>query len=314
MSHLASEITETMDVSEENVLVSSDEMVLMQTALTDIKSPETSETQSVRLILDSGSHRTYITEKLANRLHLKETGEQEIKLVTFGSNSTQRIRRKCSNIDVKLKNGTHISVSVNIVPPISGQLVTSQSRSKLGWILTGRTNDQDTNDGPCMLIITHGKGFTKTSLFTNVDGVVPVKRDLEDFWRVESIGILDKQNTSDDEMAMKMFLDSLQFENGRYQDTWPWTEECPNLPVNREPAVGRLKSCVNKMKNKPDLLQKYDAVMNDQLSKGVIEKVEQSETDGLVHYLPHHAVITPQKATTKIRVVYDASARTRKEN
>ncbi|XP_053395705.1 uncharacterized protein LOC128555912 [Mercenaria mercenaria] len=370
MSHLASEVMEAMDVSEENVLVSSDEMVLMQTALTDIKNPETSETQSVRLLLDSGSHRTYITEKLANRLHLKETGEQEIKLVTFGSNSTQRIRTKCANIDVKLKNGTYISVSVNIVPTISGHLhrspvsilETEQFKhvvgsvdladtlptenesssiemlvgndynldfilcqrielhpglyllgSKLGWILTGRTNDQDNNDGPCMLIMTHGKSFTKTS-FTNVDSVVPVKPDLEDFWRVESIGILDKQNTSDDEMAMKMFLDSLQFENGRYQVTWPWNEDCPNLPVNRELALGRLKSCLNKMKNKPDLLQKYDAVMKDQLSKGVIEKVEQSKTDGLVHYLPHHAVITPQKATTKIRVVYDASARTRKEN
>ncbi|XP_060572066.1 uncharacterized protein LOC132730216 [Ruditapes philippinarum] len=185
--------------------------------------------------------------------------------------------------------------------------------SKLGWYLTGRTSDQD-SDGPCMLILTHGNNATNTSLFADVDSVVPVKPNLEDFWNVESIGIIEKQNISDDEHAMKMFQDTIQFENGRYQVTWHWTEEFPDLPVNRDLAIGRLKSCVNKLKTKPELMMKYDEVMRDQLSKGVIKKVEKPQVDGLVHYLPHHAITTPQKTTLKIRVVYDAWARTRKEN
>ncbi|XP_053374038.1 uncharacterized protein LOC128546747 [Mercenaria mercenaria] len=83
----------------------------------------------------------------------------------------------------------------------------------------------------------------------------------------------------------------------------------------REYIIARERAEKDKEPDKRSLNShsKYDAVMKDQLSKGVTEKVEQSKTNGLVHYLPHHAVITPQKATRKIRVVYDASARTRKE-
>jgi len=62
------------------------------------------------------------------------------------------------------------------------------------------------------------------------------------------------------------------------------------------------------------MMKKYNAVIEDQLDKGVIEKVTFGDHDGMVHYIPHHAVITPQKTTTKLRVVYDASAKTRKEN
>ena len=82
---------------------------------------------------------------------------------------------------------------------------------------------------------------------------------------------------------------------------------------NSQLAYGRLKSCLKKMRDKPELLDKYDAIIQDQLSKGVIEKVDVHVADGFVHYIPHHAVITPQKTTTKVRVVYDASAKTSSE-
>ena len=156
--------------------------------------------------------------------------------------------------------------------------------------------------------------MTKTEVFQSVDSVIPQKPTLEDFWSVEAIGITDNPSECDDENAKEQFKESITFEEGRYQVTWPWKEEVPELPVNKELALGRLKSCVKKLKNNPALLKKYNSVIQEQLVNGVIEKVQQSQSSDMKHYLPHHAVINPQKTTTKVRVVYDASAKSRSTN
>ena len=86
-AHLTEEIQENRKdsvCSEENVLLSSGEMVLMQTAKTEIKGQRNSKSEIVRIQLDSGSQRTYVTEPLADKLQLKRGKEEEIKLVTFG--------------------------------------------------------------------------------------------------------------------------------------------------------------------------------------------------------------------------------------
>ena len=67
--------------AEENVLVSSGETVLMQTA--KIQGHSNSEREHVSILLDSGSQRTYVTENLAEKLMLKREREEEIEVVTF---------------------------------------------------------------------------------------------------------------------------------------------------------------------------------------------------------------------------------------
>ena len=149
---------------------------------------------------------------------------------------------------------------------------------------------------------------------SSIDTVHPQKPDLEDFWKVESIGILDNSTTLTNKLVNKKFKENLKFQDGRYQVTWPWKEEIPDLPVNRELALGRSKSALARLKNKPELMKAYDNVIHDPLEKGIIEKAIEASADGPKHYLPHHPVINPLKPTTKLRIVYDASAKTRKDN
>ena len=165
-----------------------------------------------------------------------------------------------------------------------------------------------------MIVLTYGTNITQTNVYQAIDNVTHRKPDLKDFWNIENIGVLDNPNTSIGEMVKQQFQETVSFENGRYQVRWPWKDELPDLPVNKELALGRLKSTVSRMRNKPDLMKQYDSIIQDQLEKGVIEKVNSTLADGIRHYLPHHAVINPHKPTTKLRVVYDASPKTRQEN
>ena len=50
----------------------------------------------------------------------------------------------------------------------------------------------------------------------------------------------------------------------------------------------------------------------DQLVKGIVEVITNQEgAQTKVHYLPHHSVICWDKTSTKVRVVYDESAKSR---
>ena len=80
--------------------------------------------------------------------------------------------------------------------------------------------------------------------------------------------------------------------------------------MNRELSLKRLYGLLHRLKQDPEVLSEYDAIIRDQLEKGIVERVQSMEGEpDKIHYLPHHAVIRRDKDTTKVRVVYDASSR-----
>ena len=92
--------------------------------------------------------------------------------------------------------------------------------------------------------------------------------------------------------------------------SWP----CKNLnnvvSENYQLCYYRLKRVFNRLK-RDNLLDKYDDIMQRQLSDGIIDEVKKDNQSN-VSCLPHHPVITPSKQTTKVRIVYDASAKMNK--
>lgn len=131
---------------------------------------------------------------------------------------------------------------------------------------------------------------------------------MQDFWDLEGIGVTEKTQEEEDRIALDHFSNTVTFKEGRYVVRWPWIHPKPPLPTNYAMSLGRLRSIYNRLRNSPVLLQRYDEIIKSQKDKGIIE-LAPTQPKGIVHYLPHQPVVTPEKVTTKLRIVYDASAR-----
>ena len=114
-------------------------------------------------------------------------------------------------------------------------------------------------------------------------------------------------------MLYEEFQKKISFTNERYEVHLPWKTPHPLLPDNYQYQFSRkrLENVLERLRHDPEVLREYDCVIKEQLHRGIVEVVEKpSEGEvGRVHYIPHHAVIRRDKLTTKLRVVYDASAK-----
>ena len=94
---------------------------------------------------------------------------------------------------------------------------------------------------------------------------------------------------------------------GWYQTGLPWKGNHPPLPSNEGGSLRRLDSSLRKLE-RSDLLARYDQVIREQLEEGIVERVS-GQPVGVEFYIPHKAVVREEAESTKLRIVYDASAR-----
>ena len=184
--------------------------------------------------------------------------------------------------------------------------------SKFGWMLSGSVQgEQSVKGGNSMLAIGGEKDNKNNRVLCLLAGekVKAEEVNLERFWDIESIGIKESPYTSDDEIAQQKVVDSIKInEEGRYEVEWPKKEgESQGIPVNYGQAVGRLRSLLKKFEKQPEMMNQFQETIDEQLNNGVIEEVTKDTKSGpIVHYIPSHSVTTPQKTTTKFRMVLDA--------
>lgn len=171
----------------------------------------------------------------------------------------------------------------------------------LGWVLSGPATQSDQIQ-------------SSTSLFTHVLRVdsftqdVPTLDDrLKMFWDLEYLGI----SPSPDSTVSEDFENSIRFVDGRYQVELPWKQSHPPLADHYDLCLKRLRGLLRRLQQDPSVLQEYDTIIRDQVERGIVEIVNECPDDdacGQIHFMPHHAVMRRDKDTTKVRIVYDASA------
>lgn len=193
---------------------------------------------------------------------------------------------------------------------IAGKLLTGSIRKLknglvaiqtcLGWTLMGKAPIEE-------------KSLETLSVFT----LLRNDKKISDLWDLDVLGISDpsvqKTKQELEESAKEHFLRTLKRNSdGRYEAKLPWVQDRQCLPNNKTIAEKRLNVTVKKLKD-TDYLKAYEKVFQEWLQEEIIEEVNISKlTDTSCHYLPHRAVIK-DSSTTKIRPVFDASAKGKSE-
>ena len=102
----------------------------------------------------------------------------------------------------------------------------------------------------------------------------------------------------------------MKFVDSQYSVKLPFKIDTGVLHDNYSFANSHLRNLKSRLHKSPALLKNCNNIINDYLNEGIIEPVSDNDTSNAIHYLPHLPVLREESDTTKVRIVYDASAKT----
>ena len=140
-----------------------------------------------------------------------------------------------------------------------------------------------------------------------------INESLAQLWSIEEFSKDEPQLpllSAEEQDAMRATRSSMRQIDDRYEVGIPWRDGRPTLPDNYPAAVKRLRSTEKRLSQDSAVAAAYNKIIKDYVSKGYVRKVAATELKpGRQWFLPHFAVLRPDKETTKTRIVFDASAK-----
>ena len=116
--------------------------------------------------------------------------------------------------------------------------------------------------------------------------------------------------TPEQQECEQHFLNNTHYqENGRFVVRLPFKEDFSQLGKSRRQAESRLLSIERRLEGDAELKTQYQQFMTEYEELGHMTRVTAHEGNQPHYYLPHHPVITNSSSTTKMRVVFDGSAK-----
>ena len=109
----------------------------------------------------------------------------------------------------------------------------------------------------------------------------------------------------------------IEFKEGRYEIGLPCKQiDDKPLPNDFQLSFDRLNSLYSRLEKDLEILAEYTRIIDEQIKLGIVEYVPKEEQtcefieQNNVHFLPHFAVIRTDRETTRLRIVFDGSAKT----
>lgn len=330
-------------------------IVLLQTAVAWIDGEKGG--RHCRLLLYSGSQRTFIEAGLAKEIGAKIIRKERLTIGSFGGDEkfkqmnvvqvtiatrenksatviealqvdvishsclpapNHKLNEKMNQLKLQVADDRTATTATDAIGLLIGsdyywEFVTGRTQkiesrlmaveTILGWVLQGPSEQTKTQltqaQNQAVMVLKVEAAETK------------LQQELQRFWSLESMGIKQHSCTTTEAEIVEEFENKIVQLNGRYQVSLPWTEDV-NLQINKDNAMKRLLQLTKRLKKNEEMLCRYDQAISEYMTLGVAEEVQESEEPltTLCYYMPHHAVIREDRATTKVRVVFDASSHT----
>jgi hypothetical protein len=324
-----------------NTLLSSDlnsaPCVILSTAMVNIID-NNGRGHTVRALLDGGSQSNFITQRLADKLKLAIT---PCNLIVAGiSRHISSARFSCHASIVSIHTKFNLNTNFYVLPAITGPIPSVRidtssinipanisladpayaapgpidlligaehflsllcigqislgnrkpvlQKSKFGWIISGTAASAPIHHTYC-----------------NVSHEI-LNNTLTRFWETEELTLDTTPAWSSNPCELHFKQSVAQTLDGRYVVSMP-LQNINELGDSREIALKRFANLERTLNRNPSVRVQYHAFMNEYLSLGHMSLSKDSSEPE--YYLPHHAVIKDSSSTTKLRVVFDATAK-----
>ncbi|XP_036141015.1 uncharacterized protein LOC118644996 [Monomorium pharaonis] len=298
-----------------------------------------------RALLDNGSQSNFVTKRLSQKLGVAGT---PIKLPVCGINqSVTTISHKINasvksfyndyraelsflvveNITQELPNKFYNISTLNIPDDLSladprfnypdridlllgagifwellcaGQIQLGKGRpflqkTRLGWVISGPMAPM----------------CKETVSLCQVSTIQEVRDNLERFWEIEECFTAPKYTREESECEALFVKTAERDEQGRFTVQLPFRTNVNELGDSLNMTIKRFYALERRLAKDPDLKKQYLNFMNEYQQLGHMTEITPEEKDlNSVYYLPHHSVVKESSTTTRVRVVFDASART----
>jgi len=272
----SAESVNSTSASFEQTLLISGERVLLQTATVPIQAADGSKILA-KVLLDSASHRTFMTDRLAKQLKLNPQRKEILSVSTFAARSPQDVSTYVVHFNLVNKDGSYLQLHANVINQITGpiqkgplqssdmdfllsisadkmadtiprnsELITVDLligsdyfwtivgveklmlpsglylvSSKIGYILTGKYTDPIVEQGnsqqcisSCFVMTQINSTVPEMNLLSSSDASITKNLNIEDFWKLETIGIGDSLDVTDDDKALEQFNKSICYKDG----------------------------------------------------------------------------------------------------
>ncbi|XP_067209942.1 uncharacterized protein [Linepithema humile] len=297
--------------------------------------------QSCRVLLDPGSQTNIITESFLKRLGLPNRKENQ---AISGINQTRSNANNVTEIRIEsIYKGFSTNIECLVLPSITERL----PQSKINITQLNMPKDIDMADprfdepGPIDMLIGAGlywkilvgtprnkiegqPSLQNTRLGWIIGGEIPgvqpktsqvvltnevLSQQLERFWRQEELPET-PEYTDEEKYCEQYFLDTVKRDKkGQFIVRLPIRKQI-QLGDSKEQALRRLHLLERRFEKNPKLKEEYHKFMEDYIEQNHMSKIYKEELNLESYFLPHQAVIRADNITTKLRVVFDASAKT----